>query len=222
MHAVNLIAKAISGNAECPVLPDKKTQGICCLTGDDTLCVDRGELFGKSFTNIDLLKAPESKLIGCGAYLALGYKWERMSCWFTDGNEFNRLQRVDFRALILQGVNADVWSAYITTSYKKHGALNTPVNKGQYGIFRFENITCDCRDNVKVNEWYNVMDAALRTGFGRSVIESLICPPFLLQKYGFEKWIKFEKWAKPKYQSPLYHLLCYILPSQDELKAEKL
>lgn len=218
MHSVTLIASAISGSAECASLPDKKTMGFCALTGDYTLCVSRGELFGKSFTNIDLLKAPESNLISCDAYLALGYKWERMSSWFTDGKVFNRLQRADFRSLILNGTDAETWSAYITTSYKKHGALNAPVNNGRFGIIRFENVTCDCRDSGKVNSWYSEMDNALRLGFGRSVIESLNCPPFLMQKYGFEKWMKFEQWARPKFQSPLYQLLCYILPTKEELK----
>jgi hypothetical protein len=153
--------------------------------------------------------------------LALSYKWERMSCWLCDGVTFDRLQRTDFRPLILNGVDRDLWTAYITTSYKKHGALNASVNNKSFGVWRFENLTVDASDKAKVNDWYNTLNEYLHIGFGRTVLESLDCSPFVMQKYGVDKWIKFQSWAKDKYQSPLYQLLCYILPSQEEIKAEK-
>lgn len=57
-------------------------------------------------------------------------------------------------------------------------------------------------------------------GFGRSILETLECPVFVLSKIGIDKWFKLESWAKPIYQSNLYQFLCYLLPSQQELKNE--
>ena len=134
MHSVNLIAKAIRKQEDCPELPAETKMGICCVTGDECETVKRSEVLGKSFTNIDLLKAPDSKDISTDAYIALCYKWERMGCWLTDGNTFDRMQRVQYRPLILEGVQKDVWASYITTSYKKHGSLNAPVNNKPFGV----------------------------------------------------------------------------------------
>jgi hypothetical protein len=221
MHSVNLIAKAISNLPDCPDIPKKTEIGICCVTGEETDTIHRSELFGKKFTNIDVLKAPESNRIGIDAYLALSYKWERSSSWLCDGRTFERLQRSDFRRFVLNGVDRDVWTAYITTSYKKHGSLNAPVNNKQFGLWRFENITVNASDKEKVNEWYNMLNEYLHIGFGRTILESLDCPPMVMHKYGINRWLTFQSWAKDKYQSPLYQLLCYLLPSQEEMKNEK-
>lgn len=222
MHSVNLIAKAIKFLPDCSTMPKKTENGICCVTGQKSETIIRSELFGKSFTNIDVLKDPDSDRISIDAYLALSYKWERMSCWLCDGITFDRLIRTDFRELILNGVNnRDLWTSYITTSYKKHGSLHAPVNNKPFGIWRFENLTVDASDNIKVNYWYNILNDYLHLGFGRTVLESLDCSPFVMQKYGVDKWIKFQSWAKDKFQSPLYKLICYILPSQEEIKNEK-
>ena len=220
MHPVNLIASAIRGKEDCPELPGSQSEGICCVTGDICQTIDRKELFGKSFTNIDSLIAPQSERIGIDAYLALSYKWERMSCWICDGKEFMRLQRTEFRPLVLDGVDYPIWSANITTSYKKHGAFGAKINTGRGGIWRFENQIVDARDLDKNREWFSVMDKELRSGVGRSIIETLDMPAYLLSKLDFKQWMEFEKWARPKYQSPLYQFLCYFLPSQEELKNE--
>ena len=220
MHSVNLIARAVAALPDCAQIPEKTERGICCVTGDEAETVKRSTLIGKSFTNGDILKAPVSDRISVDAYLALSYKWERMSCWLCDGVTFDRLKRTDFRPLILDGVNREIWTAYITTSYKKHGALNAPVNNKPFGFWRFENLTVDASDKAKVNDWYNTLNEYLHIGFGRTVLESLDCPPFVMQKYGVDKWLKLQAWAKDKYQSPLYQMLCYILPSRDEMKDE--
>ena len=194
---------------------------ICCVTGDKTDCVPRKELLGKSFCNQDLLKAPNSDWVGVDAYEALSYKWERMSLWFCDGNEFQRLQRTDVRTLVFDGAASPQWACYVTTGYKKHGALVTPVNSKRFGVFRFEALTVDCTDNQKVLSIYNRLEIELRLGLWRSIMESLNCPVHVMKEIGIERWDDFEQWAKPIYKSPLYKFMCYLLPSQEELKAEK-
>jgi len=218
MHAVNLIARAIRDNSECPVLPASATNGICCVTGDSGSCVNREEIFGKSFTNLDILKAPESPLISTDAYLALGYKWERMSLWICDGNQFIRPDRKQVREYVLHGMPLDAWAAYVTTSYKKHGALWAKINNGPYGVWRFEMRDVDCRDVKKINAMYDRLNTALYSGIGRSILESLDCSAFIVGKIGINKWLEFEQWARPIYQSSLYQFMCYFLPSKEELK----
>lgn len=218
MHTINLLSQSIRKLPDCPEIPIKVSSGICCVTGDETETIPRSALFGKSFTNIDSLRAPNSDRVSVNAFVALNYKWERMSCWICDENEFKRLQRTDFRPLILSGVQSKTWAAYITTSYKKHGAIHAPVNNKPFGVWRFENLTVDASDNQKVNDWYSTMVKYLKIGFGRTIIETLDCSPFVMSKYGVQNWLEFQSWALPKYQSPLYKMLCYILPSQEELK----
>jgi hypothetical protein len=220
MHPVNLIAKAIPKEK----LPQEPIEGVCCVTGQTCLTLPRTLAIGKAFTNLDLLLAPESPRIGVEAYAALKYKWERMSCWLCDGAEFKRFDiksdRPLLRSMVLNGVDRSLWSGYITTSYHKHGALRAVVNIQRFGTWLFETDRVDCSDRGKVNNWYRCLNEALRGGIGRSIIESLDCPPFVLGKIGVSRWLSFEQWAKPKYQSPLYQFLCYLLPSQEELKRE--
>ena len=222
MHPVSLIASAIKQGKECPALPYKsiQTEAVCAITGMRVPCIPRKELIGKSFTNHDALAAPHSEYVGVDAYLALKYKWERMASWFCDGITFERLNRQGVRAKVFQKAMPTQWAAYATTSYKKHGALHARVNTGGRRIWLFEMRLADLSDRNQVDEWWRALNAALRAGIGRSVLESLDCPPFLVGKVGLKTWMEFERWAQPKYQSATYAFLCYLLPSQEELKLE--
>lgn len=220
MQAITLLATAITRQSDCPILPCLPREGICAITGLSGPCVPRQELLGKSFTNGDLLARPESGMVSVEAYYALKYKWERMNSWFTDGVVFERLMRQDVRTKVFQKNLPAQWSGYVTTSYKKHGSLNAKVNFGQQRIWLFEMRLVDCTHMGMVCEWWDILNVALRAGIGRSVMESLDCPSSVMSKVGLRKWRDFEAWACPKYLSGLYAFLCYLLPSQEELKHE--
>jgi hypothetical protein len=218
MYPCNLIAQSLKDDkAELPCEPVK---AICAVTGLETLCVSRAELFGKSFTNGDLLARPDSDYVSVDAYLALKYKWERMGSWFCDGETFERLDRQGVRAKVLQADMPVYWTAYATTSYKKHGSLRARVNMGKSRVWLFEMRLVDLTDFARAMEWWDALNIALRSGIWRSIIESLECPPFVIDKIGLKTWMEFETWARPKYLSALYAFLCYLLPSQEELKLE--
>jgi hypothetical protein len=221
MHPINLISASIREHEDRPVLPCETIDGVCAITGATGLCVSRKKLLGKSFTNGDLLARPESDMVSVDAYYALKFKWERMNSWFTDGVMFERLTRQDVRTKVFQKAMPERWSAYATTSYKKHGALNARINTGSQRIWLFETRLVDCTDRDRVHEWWDVLNVALRAGIGRTVLESLDCPPFVIAKVGLSTWMEFEAWARQKYMSSLYSFLCYLLPSQEELKHEK-
>lgn len=224
MHPVYLISQATINHPDRRPVPDNVEivrNGTCCVTGEICDCVPRSLVLSSSFTNIDLLAAPGSDLIGVDAYHALTFKWERCSCWVCDGKRFIRPTRIEVRDMILYGVDFALWTGYITTSYKKHGALWSKINTGRHGIWRFEMIDVDCRDAAKVQDWYGIMNAALHAGIGRPVIENLRCSAWLMNKVGMNTWLIFEQWARPRYLSGLYQLLCYLLPSQEEMKGEK-
>lgn len=221
MHPVNIIAPALRAQDDCPDTPPNIVDGICCVTGQQTKTIDAKTLFSSNFCNIDLFRAPTSKRVGIDAYITLKYRPERMACWISGNGIFRKLKRQEIRGIVLGGCDYDIWTAYVTTSYKKHGALFSHVNKGRFGFWRFEMLDVDCRDIKKVTNYYNRINDALHDGFGRSVIESLDCPAFLLKKYGIDKWLKFYRWAKGKENMPLYKFMCYLLPSQEEIKKEK-
>ncbi|SLM15284.1 hypothetical protein SPIROBIBN47_410018 [uncultured spirochete] len=226
MHAINLIAQSVRTLA--PALPCDPIEATCAVTGQVCPCLPRREVLGDSFTNIDCLRAPESEFVGVDVYIAwfFGYKTtedkkrlkcpERMASWICDGNEFRELSRIEIREMVLNGIPYKQWAAYVTTSYKKHGSLWARVNIGPRGIWRFEMIDADCRDENKTREYWNRMNAAVNAGIGRGIIETLDMPPYLTMKVGMKTWIEYEKWAKPIYQSGLYQFLAYLLPSAEE------
>lgn len=208
---------------------------VCCVTGETGDCIPRKELFGKSFCDQGVFKAPSSEWVGIDAWEAMSYKWTRMAIWFCDGENFQRIQssttkdeklpscesltKDQLRSLVFDGnQNGRPWACYVTTSYKKHGTMVTPVNTRPFGIFRFESLTVDCSDNNRVKSIFTRLDSELRAGLWRSIMESLNCPTHLIKDIGIDRWNDFERWAKPIYKSPLYKFLCYILPSQEEMK----
>jgi len=218
MHPVTLISRALTVT-EAPY-PESCGNDICCVTGDVGPVVKRRALFGPSFTDGALLAAPESLYAGVDAYRAMKYKWERMSSWFCDGNVFTRLDRVGVRDAVFTRHKELSWSGYATTSYKKHGAIRAPVNAGARALWLFETRLVDCSDRALLFGWWGILNAALRDGVGRQVLETLDCPGFVMRKVGLKRWMAFEAWAKPRHKSALYAFLCYLLPSQKELKEE--
>jgi len=220
MTAVELIAQAIRGTSECPVFPAKTEVGVCCVTGRETECVPRKELIGAAFTNLDLLACPASNLASMDAYATMKYKWARASSWIVSEDfGFKRLDRQGVRDAVIGWEPTDSkWAAYATTSYKKHGSLHAPVNSGDRCIWRFENVTVDCSDRRKIDDWWGVMLDAMQRGISRPSLEELSVYAPTLKKVGFSYWNDLKEWGKDKYLSPLYKFLCYLLPSQQEIK----
>jgi hypothetical protein len=217
MHAVDLIASAIAPEP----LPCEPGEGVCCVTGQVTACLPRKHLLGKSFTNLDLLAAPQSDMVGVAAYQALIYKWERMSSWYCDGRTFSRLDRQQVRAMVLAGAYGSRWAGYVTTSYKKHGALRAPVNTGSKRVWLFEMAPVDCSNHDRLLLMWERLNRELRAGIGRSVLESLEPNSFVLKSVGYARWRDFVAWARPLYQGALYQFCAYLLPSIEELKHER-
>lgn len=220
MHAVELIG---------PCLPDELLDGaplrvnaVCAVTGNVEPCVPRKFALGKCLLNMDFLTSPNSEWVGVNAYKVMSHKWARMSSWFCDGKEFRRIDRQGIRDLVIAGRYPPVWMAYATTSYKKHGALYGRVNfaLGQ-AMWRFENVNVDCSDRIHLMEIWTEINKAIRSGISRPVIESLEPNHFAFKAVGFHGWQNFSEWARPLFRSRLYQFLCFLLPSQEELKNEQ-
>lgn len=223
MHPITLIASSIKkDDPDYPELPDAKVAtGECCFTGEKTDCIPRSLLLGKSFNNHDTLLRPGSKFASLDAWVCMKYKWERSSSFFCDGKSFDRLNRQGVRDKFFQKELPDLWVGHATTSYKKHGSLLTKTNMSRKNrIWSFEMKLVDASDIQKRDEWWGILNEYLRLGISRPVMESLTINPAYISKIGLDVWVKFERWATDKYQSNLYAFLCYLLPSQDELKAE--
>lgn len=222
MHPVNLIASGLSdADPDKPIFDGSLENGVCAITGQHGKTLHRKLLLGKSFCDGERLLAPDSDRVSLDAYIALKYKWERMSSWVCNGVVFKKLNRVEVRNAVLSNAETQSWAGYATTSYKKHGALRAPINQNGKNVWLFETRIVDCTDAQLLNDWWAHLNIALRAGVGRSVLESLDCPSFLIRKVGLKTWMDFETWAKPKSKSALYAFLCYLLPSQEELKNEK-
>lgn len=188
------------------------------MTGRTGQTTARANAIKTTFTRLDLLRAPDSQRASLAVYVSLSYKWGRMSSWIADGTTFKRLDRIGVRNAVFGDLPETQWIGYATTSYKKHGVLLTPVNSGDRRVWAFENEVVSLSGDWL--EWWRILNQMLRAGFGRSVLETLECPAFLMRKNGLQAWMDFEAWAEPKYKTALYRFLCFLLPSQEELKNE--
>lgn len=216
---------------QVPPLPSEPVEGTCCITGAVGPCIPREHLIKPdTFCDQDKLRAPLSPLVSVDVWTAWRFgsraegkkKDMRPECnqsWWCDGREFRVLRRADVRELVLSGSPSTPWAMWVTTSYKKHGSLRAVVNTGQRGTVAFDEATVDCSDGAKVSEWWGRMNEFAHLGLGRGVQEQLVCPGWLMAKAGLRAWMEFEAWARPLYRTPLYALLCYLLPSKDEVRA---
>lgn len=222
MHTIHLIASAIASEArEQP--PPPIEPGICAVSGEHaSRCIHRRHLLGKSFTSQSLLRAPSSQHVSVDAWAALTYRPERQSSWWCDGSMFTALNRAGVRSLIIDHPpSSPRWAGYITTSYKKHGALLAPINSGSRAVWQFELIRVDCSDRVTLLEWWQHLRRAQDQGISRAAMTSLEISPGILAHLGLPAWQAFREWAADKYRSALYSLLVYLLPSLEEIKAGK-
>lgn len=236
MHGTDLIAATLTPEQREP-LPEIPERGVCCVTGRETDTILAKHILSSSFCDRNLLACPGSDRIGVNVWYAwlAGYyaidektgkpktrkkKPEMQACWFCDGVEFNETAKADTRRYVLAGVPRPdrAWSGWVTTSYKKHGSLRAPVNRGVFGGWGFDDLVVDASDNNKVCQWWTVLRQAQTDGIGRKAMEVLEMPLAFMEKIGFSTWLMFESWARPQYQSALYQFLVYLLPSQQELK----
>lgn len=218
-HAVELIANAISP-VEAPAPEVPSAHGICCVTGAETECVPRATVMDNGFTGQALLRAPLSPWVSVVAARTLRYRPERSSSWWCDGSRFVALRRPDVRRLVIEEPpTATRWVGYVTTSYKKHGALTAPVNVSPRAVWMFELVLADCSDRAWLAEAWARLRAMQDAGWPRPVLETLMPASGLLTRLDWRVWDDFERWARPHAQGGRYRLLCYLLPSRDERQA---
>ncbi|MBP8055082.1 MAG: hypothetical protein KA314_04540 [Chloroflexi bacterium] len=234
MHATDLITACLT-DAQKEPLPEAARSGICCVTGVTTETIARKQLFGSSFCDLNLLACPESPLVGVGVWYAFQFgaygidaesgqakkrkkKPEVMSCWWTDGQTFHEMGKAQIRELVLRGTTAKHWAGWVTTTYKKHGALRSPVNGTPFGSWGFDDLLVRANDVTAVLEMWRKLRQAQNNGIGRTGIETLDIPIPIMIKVGMGFCNDFLAWARPRYQSPLYQFLVYLLPSQEELR----
>lgn len=215
MHAVDLIANALE-TEQIQVSP--QPQGVCCVTGATCAVLPRRELFGRSFVDQGLMRAPASRGVGINAWKALRHVPERKANWWCDGHVFRTLSRTEARQLVLDGVEAPRWCGYITTSYKKHGALRAPVNTAGSQRWLFETRVVDCGDRATVRSLFQRMMDLRKVGATREHLATLDVPPSVLRRLGIARWMDFSYTVRQHQDSGLYALLLHLLPTQQELR----
>lgn len=215
----DLISRALRASGEARELPEEPRKGLCCVIGEIRDTVAARHLLTDSFTERERFRAGESDRVSVECWDTLTHARERTSSWFCDGNSFRLLNRLEVRGLVLGGPRCEgEWSAYATTSYKKHGALHTPVNSGRRAKWRFETVTVDCSDLGAVGEHWQRLFSVRVAGVPRACIESFRISPYAISKLGVRDWLAFERWATPRWRTPLYQFLTYLLPSQEEIE----
>lgn len=229
MHTVDLIANSLTDDQREP-LPVDAEPGLCCVTGIETETIPAKKLLGSNFMDNNLLDAPHSDRVGVNVWHAFqhGYltdptkkrkkKPEFMACWYCDGERFIEVDKAAIRQLVLHGSPARHWAGWVTTSYKKHGALRSPVNNSAFGFWGFDDLLVDANDKTAVIDMWQHLRQAQGVGIGRTGIETLDVPVKIMLRIGITRCNEFTQWAEAYYLSPLYKLLTYLLPSQKEIK----
>ena len=226
MHAIDLLAGAMPDDHHVPPHGESVAHGVCCITGAEGPTIPRTALLRKSFTDGRTLMAPGSDRVGLNAWKAFmwheprgkrGFHPERMSSWLCAADRFVCLDRAAARAAVLCDPPPAPWAGYVTTSYKKHGALRAPVNTPASAVWLFETRLVDCSDRNAVLATYGLLREWQRIGLTRPILETLACPLHVLRRIGVDAWMQFHAWAWPRHQSPLYAFLCYLLPSKKEM-----
>lgn len=227
MSAISLLYAALPPRDP----PETPTDGVCCVLGTREPCIDRKHAIKPSFTNLDLLRSPDSDSVSVRAWRVLTHSVDAaegkkratfplmQSAWIV-GESLQLLDRQGVRRCVIEGMRPlGQWAGYVTTSYKKHGCLRAPVNRNGCARWLFELDVVDCTDQAKVLEWWNILRHARVSGIPRPVIETLDCSLHLMSKH-LALWLEFERWARSKVSSPLYRFLCYLLPSEEEIKCD--
>jgi hypothetical protein len=141
-----------------------------------------------------------------------------MSLWLVNGINFIRPDRQQVRAWVLDGVGYPMWSAYVTTSYKKHG-FTTPINRGRFGIWKYDDTLVDCRNNALIRDMFSGMCEFQQRGVSRPIMESMTASVSIIKKIGIPTWTEFLRFAETR-QGRAWQFLCYLLPSREEIENE--
>lgn len=226
MHACHLISSSVHDDIALPCEP---VDGVCAVTGTLGPCLPRELVVSSSNCDIYLFAAPTSRQVHVDVWRAWKYGVtkpgskgasypERQSCWWCDGRTFCTMTKPEMRKIVLNGSPSSPWSMWVTTSYKKHGSVRSPVNMASRGTVAFDDLTVVCSDEKVVSETWARLRGAQDAGIPRPLIERLDIAPGYMAKIGWQVWHEFEQWARPRMRAPLYQFMTYLLPSQEELR----
>lgn len=232
MHTANLIAQALGSMGLLREPPCRPEPHVCAVTGQECACLPWTEVIGDNFTDAQRLAAPHSPWVSVDVWQVWmhGFRTgndkkrdkrpERMSSWFVTPERFEMLDRQGVREKVLAANLPPLWAGYATTSYKKHGSLVAPINSTGRRVWAFEQRRVDLSDYEDTMTLWNELNRMLRMGFWRSILETLDCPTHIARDHGWREWFEFMEYATPRHLSAQYAFLCYLLPSQKELKSE--
>lgn len=231
MNQFDLFAQSLDpADPDYPTYGGAIKPGLCCVTGErSSETIPRICAIKPSFTQIDLLRAPDSDRVSLDAFRALTYKWERQSSWIADRDRFIRFEKPSIpkiRTFVFGSACPKAWVGYANVTYHKHGILLARVNRANSltQIWAWENETVSFESDC-ARAMYDVLREWQDRGipaFSASNPPMLTLSPddWLIAKIGVKAWTEFELWARPKYQSRLYRFMVYLLPSQKELLGE--
>ena len=228
MDTYSLFAGALRSMGIASEIPEKPARGICCVTGRECETISRKWGIKPTFTRQDIFRAPDSDRIGVDAFLTLGYEPERKACWIATEKEIRLVReniKATFREIILNEQYPEGWWAiFITTTWKKHGAIVAPACQGKRRPFvALDDEAIDVSRSDLLRGYFSRLCGAKKKGFSTQMLEDVVFNSASMKfgSFSIEEWLEFRDWANGKKCSPLYRLALYLLPSAEELKVER-
>ena len=228
MDTYSLFAGALRRMGIASEIPEKPARGVCCVTGLECDTISRKCGIKPTFTRQDIFRAPDSDRIGVDAFLTLGYEPERKACWIATEKEIRLVReniKATFREIILNEQYPEGWWAiFITTTWKKHGAIVAPACQGKRRPFvALDDEAIDVSRADILRDYFSRLRAAKKKGFSMQMLADVAFDAASMKfgSFTLDKWFEFRDWANGIKRSPLYRLALYLLPSAEELKAER-
>lgn len=209
---------------ELPCIPKI---GVCCVSGEKTFCIPRKYAIKDTFTNGDLLRAPSSDMVSVEWFQVLGYSTGEHKYPFRQGNwvvieDANGNVSILYpktKSEILEIVRHPpdgIWGAYVTTSYKKHGALWTRLNRNGSNIWTWETNIVDCSDLALVEDIIIPMLDMYSRGASRKALEIVEYDAITAKNITPIEWLLYERKNKTRSKSLIYQFLASLIPAKEK------
>jgi hypothetical protein len=192
----------------------------CSVTGRPTNdTVPFNKVFPNTFGDFHLLRMPHGDSVDARIAEILANNYLTWQHWIIANGELRLKQtREDLRQFLFNDLPGGGFGIYVAPDMYRKGALLTPACiSASDGVVQFGTQRARIEDIRKFYpealDWFN-------RGWTKSKLESLTLPAKYDPAY-FAPWMEFAARIRPLMDSTAWRLSVWMLPTQDEVKANE-